>query len=65
MSIEKYTIFVKDLNNKKNFKFIIEEDCPWQVHKKAYDRTSNYQEISKITDHEGTVVYDINAGFKV
>jgi hypothetical protein len=26
-----------------NFKFVIEEDCPLQAHKKAYNRTSNYQ----------------------
>lgn len=63
MYIEKYTIFVKDSVNKKSFKFVIEEDCPLQAHKKAYNRTSNYQEIVKITDHLGGLVYDVNSGF--
>lgn len=63
MSIEKYTIFVKDLANKKSFKFIIDEDCPLQVHKKAYARTTRHQEITKITDHSGNTVYDMDAGF--
>jgi len=65
MYIEKFTIFVKDLVNKKSFKFIIEEDCALQAHKKAYNRTNNYQEIVKITDYQGALVYDVNSGFAV
>lgn len=63
MHIEKYTVFVKDLVNKKSFKFVVEESCPLEAHKKAFNRTSNYQEIVKMTDYNGNMVYDINSGF--
>jgi len=63
MHIEKYTIHVKDTGSRKPFKMTLDENCPQDVHKKAYDRLNNYQEIVKITDYSGDTVYTIDAGF--
>jgi len=61
--IEKFTIHVKDTASKKPFKMTIDENCPQDAHQKAYNRLTNYQEIVKITDHEGNTVYTLDAGF--
>lgn len=64
MTIEKYTVFVRDTTNKKSFKLLIEDNYPQDAHKTAYNKINNYQEIEKIIDNEGSIVYDVKTGFK-
>jgi len=62
--IEKYTVFTKDITNKKSSKFVIEGNYPQDVHKIAFNRISNFQEIEKIVDALGNEVYNLKDGFK-
>lgn len=64
MTLEKYTVFCKDSTNKKTFKFVIDGDYAQDVHKEAYNKLNNFQEIEKIIDNEGNIVYDLKNGFK-
>jgi len=63
MFVEKFTASIKDSLTKKSFKIVIDEDYVHQAHKKLYEKLNNFQEISKITDYSGNVVFDIKSGF--
>lgn len=63
MFIEKFTAYIKDSLTKKSFKIVIDEDYPHSAHKKLYEKLNNFQEISKLVDYSGNVVFDIKSGF--
>jgi len=66
MFIEKYTVHIKDLTGKKSKKIKIDDNDPYSAHKKALDYCNQLtQDISKIVDFEGNVVYNIDSGFYV
>lgn len=64
MNIEKYTLIIKDTTNKKSHKMTLEGNYPQDVHKVAFNKISNFQEIEKMIDASGNVVYDLKDGFK-
>ena len=64
MFIEKYTVFIKDLVGKRSKKIKIDEDDVVVAHKKALDFCNQLtQDITKILDFEGNLVYTIDKGF--
>jgi len=64
MFIEKYTVQVKDLFTKKIKKHVIDANTAVDAHKSALTFcNSNTQDIYKITDYQGNVVYTLANGF--
>ena len=45
-------------------KMTIEGNYPQDVHKVAFNQISNFQEIEKMIDASGNIVYDLKDGFK-
>ena len=64
MNIEKYTIFIKDPFTKKSSKITLEGNYPHDVHKSALSKIKRYQEIEKMVDASGSLVYNSEEGFK-
>lgn len=64
MFIEKYSVLIKDLTGKKSKKIKIDANDVYEAHKKSLEHCNELnQDIYKISNYEGTVVYSLESGF--
>jgi hypothetical protein len=64
MFIEKYTVQVKDVFSKKTKKHAIQANTAVDAHKNALSLCNDLtQDIYKITDYQGNIVYTLANGF--
>jgi len=64
MFIERYTASIKEVNGKKTKRIKVNANTADEAHKLALEQCNELtQDITKITDFEGNIVYTLDQGF--